>query len=452
MKKTRLILLFIIVILGAMLVLLGAYFIKNSIKKNESKVLNSNYVINLIEKQKIDEYYSKDENNIYCNDSVMKMVDYNTFQSLGYGYAKDKNAIYKNCKLSLFSDLKRIDHFSELVNKIDLSSFEVLNSIYFKDKNIVIFQDRQGGGTDFREINGANPSNFEIIEKQYSKDKNYFYFKSKKSDIVDFNSLDFNLENDLYKNYAKDKYGVYYEGQKINEVDLLTFEVISCQLGTGCFAKDNIYFEDKILEKADVQTFEIMFPDQPEYEKDKNHVWKRGELVKDFKKDINWQDFSLNLEEIDSWELFNDDYLRLSFRIPSKLNNQEIDYTDASYGYMPYEIERYQIIGFGLPMEENEWRVFDHNYTIEIYPFLEVKDFQKELLVNKGNYLMDDPLYLIVNNNKVILYSEMGMLPNKTAIIFGTDNTIIFHLKSGDNSDLNKIDEFKKILSTINLK
>jgi DKNYY family len=276
MNRQKRNIIFIFLISISIFIGLVIYFKKDRINDNLGKIespVNSIIVLN-------DTYY-KDQGNVYCKGSILEGVDYDTFQVMSYKYAKDKDNIYKNCLLSLFSD----DSHFKVLNKIDLFSFEVLNSVYFKDKNIVIFQDRQGGGIDIREINGANPESFEVINEKYSKDKNYVYFEFERSDISNYSTLEVNLENDIYGNYAKDKHDIYYEGQKITGSDLVTFEVISCQLVTGCFAKDknNIYFEGNILEQADIQTFEIMFPDKPEYEKDKNFIWHRGELIENIK-------------------------------------------------------------------------------------------------------------------------------------------------------------------------
>lgn len=200
----------------------------------------------------LDEYYSKDKSNFYYQLSAIEEADYDTFQILGYGYAKDKNTIFLGNHPGLYTgDSPNDKEFLKLEKKIDIASFVVLSYVYFKDKNIVMYDNRHGGTDKVTEIIGADSDTFEVITGEYSKDKNNIYFQSVKSDITDYNTLDYNLKNDTYGFYSTDKNGVYFGGRKIIEADLSTFEVITCQMGTGCFAKDknNIYSGGDILKK-----------------------------------------------------------------------------------------------------------------------------------------------------------------------------------------------------------
>ena len=67
------------------------------------------------------------------------------------------------------------------------------------------------------------------------------------------------------------KKNIYYEERKLKNADLNSFEVLD-----WCYAKDQnkVYYYDKVIEGADPCTFKILFND--DYSKDDNFVYYLG--------------------------------------------------------------------------------------------------------------------------------------------------------------------------------
>lgn len=168
----------------------------------------------------------------------------------------------------------------------------------------------------------------------------------------------------------------------------------------------------------------------------------------------DWRVFKLDLKEINGWKSFNDKNLGLSFKIPNdwpepQSNYAKFDFTDG--GYVPYETTGTQIMELG-PIVKGGCEGTDCRfYRIEVYPALDTRKIISELQNSPGFTLSDNQSYIAVNGNNAIIFQSDGICGNKSAVIFGTDNTIIFNSKCNESS-LDNVDEFKKILSTINLR
>lgn len=82
-------------------------------------------------------------------------------------------------------------------------------------------------------IKGADPNTFEILNTLYSKDKNYVYFIDE--ELVDSDTKTFEIINNFY---SKDKKNVYYLKYKLLNSDPSTFKVYD-----NSIKKEEIYYE-----------------------------------------------------------------------------------------------------------------------------------------------------------------------------------------------------------------
>lgn len=102
----------------------------------------------------------------YCvcsPDIILSDVDIDSFVIYGFGYAKDKNNVYRN---------------GEVIDYMDAKTFEYLDVTYSKDANNVY---RNG-----KKFIAADPETFEIMSSEgYSKDKNFVYYHGEILEGVD---------------------------------------------------------------------------------------------------------------------------------------------------------------------------------------------------------------------------------------------------------------------------
>ena len=124
------------------------------------------------------------------------------------------------------------------------------------------------------EILGADLISFKILNTYYSKDKSNVYYCTdtvKYADPRTFSIID-NV-------YSKDRNNVYVGSRSVNNVDLKTFEILD--FGYSGYARDKnyVYRYGDIVEGADAETFKSL---NRYYIKDKNHVYTDyGKIIKD---------------------------------------------------------------------------------------------------------------------------------------------------------------------------
>ena len=204
----------------------------------------------------LNQFYLKDDKNVFFNDEKILGADANSFIALDKenGYAKDKNSVY---------------YFGQKVEGANAKTFEVIS--------------------DGEYIKGADPETFrEFPETSYSRDKNnlYYYFGEDKflGKIVE-NNFEF-LNHSIVRNGNE----IYFYGKKLKLKDAKKFKLIknSHIVFTGSsiivYGKDdeNVYVvtpDDapeniRIIENADKDTFEVM--ENNRYSKDKNNIYYLG--------------------------------------------------------------------------------------------------------------------------------------------------------------------------------
>lgn len=217
----------------------------------------------------LNQFYLKDDKNVFFNDKKILGADANSFIALDKenGYAKDKNSVY---------------YFGQKVEGANAKTFEVISDGEYSkdDKNVYASGEI---------IKGADPKTFrEFPETSYSRDKNnlyYYYGEDKFLGKIDENNFEF-LDDFIIRNGNE----IYFYGNKLKLKDAKKFKLIknSHIMFTGSsiivYGKDdeNVYVvtpDDapgniRIIENADKDTFEVM--ENNRYSKDKNNIYYLG--------------------------------------------------------------------------------------------------------------------------------------------------------------------------------
>ena len=216
----------------------------------------------------LNQFYLKDDKNVFFNDKKISGADANSFIALDKenGYAKDKNSVY---------------YFGQKVEGANAKTFEVISDGEYSkdDKNVY---------ASGEVIKGADPKTFrEFPETSYSRDKNnlYYYFgEDKFLGKIFENNFEF-LDDFIIRNGNE----IYFYGKKLKLKDAKKFKLIK---NTGIMTTskiivygkndENVYVvtpDDapgniRIIENADKDTFEVM--ENNRYSKDKNNIYYLG--------------------------------------------------------------------------------------------------------------------------------------------------------------------------------
>jgi len=216
----------------------------------------------------LNQFYLKDDKNVFFNDEKILGADANSFIALDKenGYAKDKNSVY---------------YFGQKVEGANPKTFEVISDGEYSkdDKNVYASGEI---------IKGADPKTFrEFPETSYSRDKNnlyYYYGEDKFLGKIVENNFEF-LDDFIIRNGNE----IYFYGNKLKLKDAKKFKLIK---NTGIMTTskiivygkndENVYVvtpDDapgniRIIENADKDTFEVM--ENNRYSKDKNNIYYLG--------------------------------------------------------------------------------------------------------------------------------------------------------------------------------
>lgn len=216
----------------------------------------------------LNQFYLKDDKNVFFNDKKILGADANSFIALDKenGYAKDKNSVY---------------YFRQKVEGANAKTFEVISDGEYSkdDKNVYASGEI---------IKGADPKTFrEFPETSYSRDKNnlyYYYGEDKFLGKIDENNFEF-LDDFIIRNENE----IYFYGNKLKLKDAKKFKLIK-NTGIMTTSKIIVYGKDdenvyvvtpddapentRIIENADKDTFEVM--ENNRYSKDKNNIYYLG--------------------------------------------------------------------------------------------------------------------------------------------------------------------------------
>ena len=230
----------------------------------------------------IDDYFARDDKNVYFFNKKVIGVDAKTFEEVGYDIVKDKNGLH----ILIDSNETEIKTKNLKADEIDLKTLKKLDNGYFKDKNNIYY----GLSGNLYKIKNADLQTFEVLNSPYSssvyfaKDKNNVYYNGKKLDGIVPNDFE-----QIQSYFIKDKNGIYKFEEGENEQDLkitpinakIDFKNLK-ELDWKYFGDDkNIYYFDedsfKKVDKADINSFERI--DFTAFFKDKNNVYYEGEKI-----------------------------------------------------------------------------------------------------------------------------------------------------------------------------
>ena len=233
--------------------------------------------------------YAKDKHFVYFDGTPIQNSDPSTFTILGDGLARDKNGVY----------------FGADVSSIDPSSFEQLSYNdafgygYYKDKKAIYFGEQK--------ITGFNANNFSLLPalskiyypffKYYTATSSDVYGGTCHGELKLLRGIDGNTAVALDSFYLKDKNGVYvsnhdnacgtFNVSKLS-ADANTFAVLIGNDGQANtqYAKDknSVFYQGKVIEGADPGSFQILsgygvvVADYNSYAKDKNHLYYQGAI------------------------------------------------------------------------------------------------------------------------------------------------------------------------------
>ncbi|WP_299009784.1 DKNYY domain-containing protein [uncultured Tenacibaculum sp.] len=214
--------------------------------------------------QKIDQDWAKDDKHYFYN-YVPVNVDYDSFKVLNKSFAKDKNQVYllKSYELLVATtidpttskkindryivDKNGVHDFQEYKNGKKVDS---LTSIPYQNiDNLVILDDKyllfdSNVIYDGVKIENADVSSFNVIQFHYAKDKNHVFYFGEVIEGADPET--FSIFETSY--YSKDKNHVFAYGKLLKEADVATFGPSNKKHSLLYQDKNHTYRGDEIVE------------------------------------------------------------------------------------------------------------------------------------------------------------------------------------------------------------
>jgi hypothetical protein len=226
--------------------------------------------------------YWTDGKNVFFGSNEIKQADPDSFmQYPGYiAYAKDKNNVYRE---------------SKLFKEADKETFEVLNFTYAKDKLNVWIMIGKIENVDAETFEACDDGKYSqgkhikngkwyesFVPYSFGKDKNnvYYYDTLGKIKILkNVISKTFVSLNDGYFGY--DENTVFCKHNRLNKANPKTWKLYK---DGYLYSKDKyIYYLNRIIKDADLETFEIVEINKngyiPQYAKDKNNYYNNDTII-----------------------------------------------------------------------------------------------------------------------------------------------------------------------------
>ena len=151
-----------------------------------------------IKKSVLIKAYEQKNHKIYYREIEVKDADYNSFEEIDIYYGKDKNYVY---------------YMGEKIDEIDSNTFKNFSfPFYIMDKNGIYYQENFN---KYKKIENIDISSFEILDSHYSKDKDTVYCKDiilKEADVKSFKIIENNFTFD-----AEDKNNYYQVGKMVKK-------------------------------------------------------------------------------------------------------------------------------------------------------------------------------------------------------------------------------------------
>ena len=386
----------------------------------------------------IDDYFARDDKNVYFFNKKVIGVDAKTFEEVGYDIIKDKNGLH----ILIDSNETEIKVKSLKADGIDLKTLKKLDNGYFKDKNNIYY----GLSGNLYKIKNADLQTFEVLTSPYSssvyfaKDKNNVYYNGKKLDRIVPNDFE-----QIQSYFIKDKNGIYKFEEDEDEQNLkitpinakIDFKNLK-ELDWKYFGDDkNIYYfnEDsfKKVDKADINSFERI--DFTDFFKDKNNVYYEGEKIERI--------------DMNSIEVINEMCIKDKnsvFYEGKKLRNISPNNFNIFYGGMSYDIILVDKNG-SYKLMENE------NQKDKIIPLdsknIDLKTLERiESPMDSSNYFKDKNGVYFLNGEKFVKINGADIDTFEVTMSgkYGKDrNNVYFEGKKMEGENPKKFEEEMEI-------
>lgn len=213
--------------------------------------------------------YRKDENHVYYGTDEIPNSDPNTFEIIDEKFTRDKAQVYSGGKI---------------IDDADPITFVRLGtSGYAKDsKNVFAEVGCGGSGYSivfcFRKVEGADPRTFRFNSINMPVDKNHVFYGDKIIPEADPGTFSEHNGGKYGYSYWYDKNYIFVMGN--NRVGVIKEKCSNLDRIGGNYLKcdDKVYYEDKLLVGADVNTM-IPVGVTANYAKDSKNVYFDGEIV-----------------------------------------------------------------------------------------------------------------------------------------------------------------------------
>lgn len=253
----------------------------------------------------LDERYAKDNAMVfYCDNyidfklfetsrknkiSQVSGADANSFQVIGYDYAKDKvQAYYRETGFAvndvatfkpidyMFGQDKEVGYFYlKPISGSDGSSFEVLSRNFARDNKAVYYA---WSNLDTNEppgicvIKEAQPTSFTTVGLFYATDAKHAFYRN--NVLAEADPSSFKQWDDVYTDYAHDSTHVYFQYFLIPAADKSTFSIL---LDHYSHDAKTVFYEATPLKGADLASFHML---ERGYAKDAKRVYYKGKVLR----------------------------------------------------------------------------------------------------------------------------------------------------------------------------
>jgi hypothetical protein len=439
--------------------------------------------------------YTKDKDNLYYQDEILKLADPQTFHYINYGYSKDKDNVYYQDEILKLADPQtfsmvtyhsannqyefRYPYRPGVIIDVSLDYHNYYIQMYYADKNNVYFKDKI--------IESADPETFQYIGNGRAKDKNNVYFKDKiiesaeveKYDTIEaYSPLDIaeyffseflqnetsnNADTGSFKylgdNYAKDINNVYYYDGDISQQEVVVLsgadpETFKKLADNYYQDQESIYYLGVPLLNADINSFKIL---QSGFSKDQNQVYFTNQIISsadpqsfivldhfhDYAKD-NSHVYSgatlLSDADPDTFEIIDYFYTKDKNHV-SYLNEIFLTPDAESFEFIGGKYYRdsnnVYFLKQSLPLADPQsFKVFGKKFSTRNYFIIQAKD--------KDNYY--------TNGQIIQVYSDIESTPHRRSILDLTEREIVKGYDDGTFRPLASINraEFTKIVVEAN--
>lgn len=224
--------------------------------------------------------YAKDKNHFYWCWKIIEWVDNTTFEILNSSYAKDRYSVfYQGKKMQgvkpqkfyvILWDYIVYDHtiyfWKKSIENPDFDTFSVMNSFFAKDKNAVYYQ-----GEIMKQF---DVNTCEILPFHQEKEQKRDREKNMNNLLKNPFCIDDDLEIfQLDSKFIKDKNMLCYANQKLDKIELKNITVFN-QNYVG--DSHTLYFKSHLVENVELSSFQVL---TVTYGKDRINVYHKNRVI-----------------------------------------------------------------------------------------------------------------------------------------------------------------------------